>query len=105
MVEATITPEQIELAAELRRVLREGDDVERRAVLLGLVEKIAVERYGRNLAGFIWFYLPEEGDDLKAKTPSKEGVSEYTEWRSRRMGTHRHSHKRNFVRRMKNKPR
>lgn len=103
VVEAAITPEQVELAAELRRVLREGDDVERRAVLLGLVEKIAVERYGRNLAGYIWFYMPE--GDLKAKTPSEEGVSEYTEWRSRRMGTHRHSHKRNFVRRMKNKPR
>lgn len=104
VVEATITPAQIELAAELRRVLREGEDVERRAVLLGLVEKIAVERYGRNLAGYIWFYMPEEGA-LKAKTPSEEGVSEYTAWRSRRTEAHRHRHQGNFVRRMKNKPR
>ncbi len=37
-VEATITPEQIELAAELWCVLQKGNDVERRAVLLGLVE-------------------------------------------------------------------
>lgn len=74
-VEATITPVQIELAVELRRVLRKGDVVEQRAALLGLVEKIAVRRYGRILTGYIWFYLTEEGE-LKPKTPSYKGVSE-----------------------------
>lgn len=70
---------QAELAKNMRQSLREGSEEARRAIVQGLVEKVIVDRFGRNLAGKIWFYVPQN-----QKSPSGEGDSEYTARRSRR---------------------
>jgi len=84
-----LSSEQIELARKIRHVLLEGDDVSRREILRGLVDKVVVERYGRNLAGHVWFYVPtlKNKGDLKAKSTENTVLSEYTARRSRRGST------------------
>lgn len=80
-------------AQELRLILREGSDEERRDILRGLVEKIMVDKWGKMMVGNIWFYFPPERrfppENKNALIDENQGESVDIERRSRRVSNPR----------------